>query len=86
MNFINKLIEVINTGENNFLNDMIELIEVYYKNSKSENNKSCSIGLDIYDGNVPSGNTGDGNKALLSGDKETKPQKDDLITILNEFK
>ena len=86
MNFINKLIEVINSGESSFLNDMMELIDMYYKNSKNVNNKSCSIGLDIHDGNVPSGNTGDGNKALLSGDKETKPQKDDLITILNEFK
>lgn len=86
MNFINKLIEVINTGENNFLNDMIELIEVYYKNSKSENNKSCGIGLDIYDSNVPSGNTGIGNKALLSVDKEIKIQKDDRIAILNEFR
>ncbi len=85
MNFTNKLMQLINSGENSFLNDMMELIEVHYKNSK-KNNKSCSIGLDIYDGNVPSGNTGDGDKALLSGDKETKPQKDDLITIVNEFK
>lgn len=82
MNFTNKLMQVINSGESSFLNDMMELIDIHYKNSK----KSCSIGLDIYDGTVPSGNTGDGNKALSSENKETKPQKDDLITILNEFK
>ncbi len=86
MNFTNKLMQIINSGENSFLNDMMELIDMYYKNSKNVNNKSCSIGLDIYDGNIPSGNTGDGDKALLSVDKEIKIQKDDLITIVNEFK
>lgn len=86
MNFTNKLMQLINSNENSFSNVMMELIEVYYKNSKSENNKSCGIGLDIYDSNVPSGNTGIGNKALLSVDKEIKIQKDDRIAILNEFR
>lgn len=79
MNFTNK-------GENSFLNDMINLIEMHYKIDKNVDNKSCGISLEIHDTTLPPGNTGDGNKALLSGDKETKPQKDDLITIVNEFK
>ena len=79
MNFTNK-------GENSFLNDMINLIELHYKIDKNVDNKSCGISLEIHDTTLPPGNTGDGNKALLSGDKETKPQKDDLITIVNEFK
>ena len=86
MNFTNKPTEIISTGENSFLNDMINLIELHYKIDKNVDNKSCGISLEIHDTTLPPGNTGDGNKALLCGNKETKPQKDDLITIVNEFK